>query len=65
MLNKIQARSPKKVKIARVGLGRTGTTSLDAALETLGYSPLRDDHIWQVTDLFGRLYNPENKLPFS
>lgn len=35
------------MKLINAGLGRTGTTSLKAALETLGYAP-----VFHTTDLF-------------
>ena len=50
-------RRPKKVTIARVGFGRTGTTSLETALKKLGYVPMQDDNLWEVSDLFRGYYN--------
>ena len=45
------SRPPKEVKVALVGFGRTGTTSLCAALTTLGLTPMHDDTITEVADI--------------
>ena len=45
------SRPPKKVKVALVGFGRTGSTSLCAALTTLGLTPMHDDAVTEVADI--------------
>eukprot|EP00928_Gymnodinium_smaydae_P021655 TRINITY_DN18473_c0_g1_i1.p2 TRINITY_DN18473_c0_g1~~TRINITY_DN18473_c0_g1_i1.p2 ORF type:complete len:292 (-),score=36.34 TRINITY_DN18473_c0_g1_i1:219-1094(-) len=47
-------RTPTTVKVAHVGLGRTGTTSLKTALEVLEFTSLKDEHVHEVADVFGR-----------
>jgi hypothetical protein len=56
-----QKRTATSIKIARVGFGRTGTTSLEAALQILGYTPLRDDVLWEVSDLLGAYFRRNNE----
>lgn len=46
-------RPPRKVKLALVGLGRTGSTSFSAALKELGFAPVHDDEATEVADLYG------------
>merc|ERR1740123_1572094 len=48
--------SATTVQVAVVGLGLTGSASLRAALEQLGYTVLRDGEIVQESDLFAALY---------
>jgi len=49
-------RSPKRVKLALVGFGRTGTTSLVRALQQVGYTFLHDDTLVEVADLHRDLW---------
>ena len=44
------------VTVANVGFGRTGTTSLEAAVKILGLTPLQDDVVWEISDLFAGYY---------
>lgn len=48
-------RSPRKVQLALVGLGRTGSTSFSAALKQLGYAPIHDDEAAEVSDIYAAL----------
>lgn len=48
-------RPPKKVQLALVGLGRTGSTSFSAALKELGHTPIHDDEAQEVADVFGAM----------
>eukprot|EP00585_Thalassiosira_rotula_P012744 CAMPEP_0196130150 /NCGR_PEP_ID=MMETSP0910-20130528/614_1 /TAXON_ID=49265 /ORGANISM="Thalassiosira rotula, Strain GSO102" /LENGTH=316 /DNA_ID=CAMNT_0041389389 /DNA_START=46 /DNA_END=996 /DNA_ORIENTATION=- len=48
-------RSPRKVKLALVGLGRTGSTSFSAALKQLGYAPIHDDEAQEVSDIYASM----------
>lgn len=49
--------TPTKMQVYFVGLGRTGTTSIAAAMNILGYSVLHhDDEGLLVTDLYGEYY---------
>ena len=50
-------RQPTQVKLVRFGFGRTGTTSIEAALRILGFSPLQDDSMHEVTDIIGDYYS--------
>jgi len=45
-------REPKKLALAIVGLGRTGSTSFVSSLKTLGYTPLHDDEGQEAADLY-------------
>ena len=47
---------PTKMKVLFVGLGRTGTTSLVAAMEILGYRCVHDDTDSAVMDLYADYY---------
>ena len=44
---------PTRIQVQFAGLGRTGTTSLAAAMTILGYRVLHDDEAAAVLDLFG------------
>jgi len=44
--------SQTKIKVAGLGLGRTGSTSLVMALEILGYVVMHDDEQTEETDLY-------------
>mmetsp|Transcript_37475 Transcript_37475/g.79054 ORF Transcript_37475/g.79054 Transcript_37475/m.79054 type:complete len:321 (+) Transcript_37475:2-964(+) len=48
-------RQPRKVKLAIVSLGRTGTTSFTAALKQLGYAPIHDDNCHEVSDIYAKM----------
>lgn len=48
-------RPPKKVQLALVGFGRTGSTSLSAALKVLDYTPIHDDEGMEVADIYGAM----------
>lgn len=50
---------PTRVKVNVVGLGRTGTTSLAAALDTLGYHVVHDEETGSLWDLYGAYYSGE------
>lgn len=52
IIGKKSARSPRKVKLAIVGLGRTGSTSFSAALKHLGFAPIHDDEATEVSDIY-------------
>jgi len=45
-------RPPRKVEVAVVGFGRTGSTSFSAALKDLGYAPVHDDEAMEVADIY-------------
>merc|ERR1719499_287538 len=51
-VGKSDGRPPKKVQLALVGLGRTGSTSFVQALKELGYTPAHDDEVSEVSDLY-------------
>lgn len=46
-------RPPKRVQLAVVGLGRTGSTSFAAALKELDFTPVHDDEMAEVADIYG------------
>lgn len=48
---------PTQMKVLFAGLGRTGTTSLVAAMNILGYRCVHDDEGSAVMDLYADLYN--------
>lgn len=48
-------RPPRKVTLALVGLGRTGSTSFSVALKQLGYAPIHDDEAPEVSDIYGAM----------
>ena len=48
-------RPPRKVKLALVGLGRTGSTSFSVALKQLGYAPIHDDEAMEVSDIYSAM----------
>jgi len=48
-------RPPRTVTLALVGLGRTGSTSFAAALKQLGYVPIHDDEVLEVSDLYAAM----------
>eukprot|EP00542_Grammatophora_oceanica_P009920 CAMPEP_0194043714 /NCGR_PEP_ID=MMETSP0009_2-20130614/15292_1 /TAXON_ID=210454 /ORGANISM="Grammatophora oceanica, Strain CCMP 410" /LENGTH=331 /DNA_ID=CAMNT_0038688017 /DNA_START=61 /DNA_END=1055 /DNA_ORIENTATION=+ len=48
-------RSPKQVRLALVGFGRTGTTSIVSALQLLGYTFVHDDTVAEVSDVYAKL----------
>ena len=48
---------PRKVRVAAVGLGRTGSTSMSAALRRLGYMPIHDDQVTEVSDILDGMMN--------
>ena len=50
-----KTRAPKKVKLAIVGLPRTGTGSLIEALTLLGYTTLHADEYFELSDVFAAL----------
>ena len=52
--NKID-RPPRKVKLALVGLGRTGSTSFSSALKQLDYAPIHDDEATEVSDIYAAM----------
>ncbi len=54
---KAPRREPKRVKLALVGFGRTGSTSFSAALKQLGYSPIHDDEVTEVADIYEKLFD--------
>ena len=58
--NRKGRREPKQVELALVGFGRTGTTSMVAALDMLGYTMQHDDALFEVSDLHGRLADPDD-----
>ena len=41
--------------LALVGLGRTGSTSFSAALKQLGYAPVHDDEVQELSDIYGAM----------
>lgn len=45
-----------ELQVVFAGLGRTGTTSLQKAMEVLGYNCLHDDNSYAVTDLVDQHY---------
>mmetsp|Transcript_21534 Transcript_21534/g.44353 ORF Transcript_21534/g.44353 Transcript_21534/m.44353 type:complete len:321 (+) Transcript_21534:158-1120(+) len=47
-----EARPPRTVTVAVVGLGRTGSTSFSVALKKLGYAPIHDDEVPEVADIY-------------
>lgn len=47
-----EARPPRTVRVAVVGLGRTGSTSFSVALKKLGYAPIHDDEAPEVADIY-------------
>jgi len=49
-------REPRTVQLALVGLGRTGSTSFTAALKELGYSPIHDDEVAEVSDTYSKMF---------
>jgi len=49
------SREPRKVKLALVGLGRTGSSSFSAGLKELGYAPIHDDEATEVADLYAAM----------
>jgi hypothetical protein len=57
MVSEKPPRAPRTVKLAVVGLGRTGSTSFATALKELGYAPVHDDEIYggEVSDLYGAM----------
>jgi hypothetical protein len=48
-------RSPRTVRLALVGLGRTGSTSFVVALKELGYAPVHDDEMTVVSDVYAAM----------
>lgn len=55
ILGRKTVRHPRKVRLALVGLGRTGSTSFSAALKELGYAPIHDDEATEVSDIYGAM----------
>ena len=53
---------PRTVQLALVGLGRTGSTSFVAALQTLGYAPIHDDQRSEVADVYEQMMSGELDL---
>ena len=53
----------RKVKLVLAGLGRTGSTSFVAALKELGYSPVHDDDITSVSDVYRDLFSGALTIP--
>ena len=53
-------REPTKITLVNVGIGRTGTKSFITALQELGYEPIHDDVFFDIADITGRLFNPED-----
>lgn len=51
-INPADEHDQTEIKIAGLGLGRTGSTSLVIALEILGYSVVHDDEQTELTDLY-------------
>lgn len=51
----ITKRPPRTVKLAIVGLGRTKSTSFSASLKYLGYAPIHDDEVLEVSDIYGKM----------
>ena len=49
--------APVTLQIARVGMAQTGTASLDAALTELGYSPLQQSHMAEISDLLHAFFS--------
>mmetsp|Transcript_22301 Transcript_22301/g.46207 ORF Transcript_22301/g.46207 Transcript_22301/m.46207 type:complete len:337 (+) Transcript_22301:189-1199(+) len=56
-------RRSTQIRLAVVGLGRTGSTSMYAALRELGYTPMHDNERLEMADLFGALFDSESPMP--
>eukprot|EP00567_Pseudictyota_dubia_P015289 CAMPEP_0197441448 /NCGR_PEP_ID=MMETSP1175-20131217/7711_1 /TAXON_ID=1003142 /ORGANISM="Triceratium dubium, Strain CCMP147" /LENGTH=296 /DNA_ID=CAMNT_0042971721 /DNA_START=108 /DNA_END=995 /DNA_ORIENTATION=+ len=57
--SRIPHSTPTHLQVQFAGLGRTGTTSLAAAMDILGYRVVHDDEAQAVMDLFGASYRGE------
>ena len=55
-------RAPKEIELCVVGLGRTGSTSIYAALQQLGYTPLHDHERLEISDLLAAKFDDENPM---
>lgn len=59
----VSTREPTRVSLALVGLGRTGSSSLVAALRSIGMHPVHDDETEFVGDIFAGMM--DGSMPFD
>lgn len=55
-------RAPRTVSLVLVGFGRTGSTSFVSALKKLGYSPVHDDEVQEVSDIYAAMMDGSMNL---
>ena len=55
-------KNPTEIEVCVVGLGRTGSTSIYTALQTLGYTPMHDQERMEITDLLADKFDTKNPI---